>query len=101
MKGKQILACLVCFGLAAAVLAQASGEAKGKSAPKAAGGKLVTMAAGDLKWMDLDPKGAPGVKIVDLWGDHAKGAFGAFVKFPAGFATPMHTHTNAYKIAVV
>ena len=55
----------------------------------------------DLKWADLDPNGAPGVKIVDVWGNHAKGAFGAFLKFPAGFAAPLHTHTNAYKIVVV
>ncbi len=56
------------------------------------------MPASSLKWTDLDPKGAPGVKIADLWGDHAKGAFGAFVKLPAGFAVPLHTHTHAMKV---
>lgn len=102
MRANRILACLVCFLAAAALVAQASGDAaKAKSAPKAAGGKLVTMAAGDLKWADLDPQGAPGVKIVDLWGDHTKGGFGAFIKFPAGFMAPMHTHTHAYKIVVM
>jgi hypothetical protein len=35
------------------------------------------MPAGDLKWIDLDPTGAPGVKVADLWGSHAKGPFGA------------------------
>jgi anti-sigma factor ChrR (cupin superfamily) len=82
-------------------LAQGSGEMKTKSAPKAAAGRLVVMPAGDLKWADLDPTGAPGVKIADVWGDHAKGAFGAFTKFPAGFAAPLHTHTNDFKIVVV
>jgi hypothetical protein len=29
---------------------------------------------------------------VALWGDHTKGAFGAFFKLPAGFFAPLHTH---------
>lgn len=57
------------------------------------------MTAGDLKWVDLDPVGAPGVKIADLWGDHTKGAFGAYFKLPAGFAVPLHTHTHVMKVA--
>jgi anti-sigma factor ChrR (cupin superfamily) len=59
------------------------------------------MPASEMKWMDLDPAGAPGVKISTVWGDHTKGAFGAFIKFPAGFAAPLHTHTNAAKIVIV
>jgi len=61
----------------------------------------VPIPAADLKWADLDPKGAPGVKIAPLWGDPTKGAFGAFIKFPAGFAAPLHTHTNDFKIVIV
>jgi hypothetical protein len=89
------------FALATAVLAQGSGEAKAKNAPKAGASGTVVMPASDVKWTDLDPTGAPGVKIADLWGDHAKGAYGAFIKFPAGFAAPLHTHTNAMKIVIV
>ena len=101
MRARNILAFAMSFVLAAVVLAQGSGEAKAKSAPKAKAGAPIVMPAGDLKWTDLDPTGAPGVKIADVWGDHAKGAFGAFVKFPAGFTTPLHTHTNAFKIVIV
>jgi hypothetical protein len=54
-----------------------------------------------LKWTDLDPKGAPGVKVADLWGDHAKGAFGAFLSLPAGFVAPLHTHTHDMKVVMV
>ena len=61
----------------------------------------VFLPAADLKWTDLDPAGAPGVKIVDLWGDHRTGAFGAFIRFPAGFAAPLHTHTNAMKVVIL
>ena len=83
-----------------AVLAQAPGEAKAQSAPVAAASRLVVMPAGDLKWTDLDP-GVPGVKVADLWGNHANGAFGALFKLPAGFAAPLHTHTHDMKVVIV
>ena len=57
--------------------------------------------ASDLKWGDLDPAGAPGVKVVDLWGDHQTGPFGALFKLPAGFTVPLHTHTHAMKVVFV
>jgi len=57
--------------------------------------------AADVKWTDLDPARAPGVKIADLWGDHTKGAFGAYMKLPAGFTAPLHTHTYAMKVIFV
>ena len=82
------------FLIALASPAVLLGQAKGKSAAKTAASRLVVMPPGDLKWSDLDPTGAPGVKVADLWGNHAKGAFGAFFKFPAGFAlrsTPTRT----------
>jgi anti-sigma factor ChrR (cupin superfamily) len=97
---RNVLAFIVSFVLAAAALAQGSEEKK-KSAPKTAARQLVVMPAGDLKWTDLDPQGAPGVKVADLWGDHGKGAFGAFFKLPAGFAVPLHTHTHAMKVVIV
>ena len=58
----------------------------------------VFIPASDLKWNALDPAGAPGVKVVDLWGDHQKGPFGALLKLPAGFMVALHTHTHAMKV---
>jgi hypothetical protein len=84
--------------LAASLLAHPSGQPAATKDMKAGPPQPVFMLASDLKWTDLDPKGAPGVKVADLWGDHAKGAFGAYLKLPAGFATPLHTHTNAMKV---
>jgi beta-alanine degradation protein BauB len=101
MRVRNILAFAVSILVAAAVLAQAAGEAKAKSAPKAAANAPKFMQPADMKWVDLDAKGAPGVQIADLWGDHTKGAYGAITKFPAGFAAPLHTHTNAMKIMIV
>jgi len=96
MRPRTILAFSISLILTAPVLAQTS--AKTNTASKVVPGQPVFVPAGDLKWTDLDPKGAPGVKVADLWGNHAKGAFGAYLKLPAGFATPLHTHTHAMKV---
>jgi anti-sigma factor ChrR (cupin superfamily) len=77
------------------------GQATGKRSARTAESRLVVMPAADLKWSDLDPRGAPGVKVADLWGNHARGAFGAFFKLPAGFAVPLHTHTYDMKVVIV
>src|SRR5512143_701175 len=100
MRVRMMLAVAVMFASAAMVFAQASPESKAKGSTSAAS-RLRVMPAGDLKWTDLDPTGAPGVKAVDLWGDHTRGAFGAFFKLPAGFAAPLHTHTYDIKVVIV
>ena len=61
----------------------------------------IPIPSANLKWVDLDPQGAPGVKIAPVWGDPSKGPFGAFFRLPAGFAAPLHTHTNAMKLVIV
>lgn len=96
MRIKNILAIGLSF-VAAAVLAQGAGETKKMSA---GGNSPIFMPSDGLKWTDLDPS-APGVKIAELWGDHTQGAYGAIIKFPAGFSAPLHTHTNAAKIVVL
>ena len=101
MRTRGVLALAAVLLMAVAVLAQEKGEAKKAAPKKAAAGGPVFMPAADLKWTDLDPTGAPGVKIADVWGDHAKGGYGAFFKFPAGFSAPLHTHTHAIKIVVI
>jgi anti-sigma factor ChrR (cupin superfamily) len=101
MKAKHILAFAVALAVAGSVLAQAS-DAKMKSSGKMAAGKApVFIPAADMKWTDLDAKQAPGVKVADVWGNHATGAYGSFIKFPAGFAAPLHTHPNAAKIVII
>ena len=97
MRSKSILAFAVSFVLATAVLAQKTAEPK--ASPRA--GTPIFIPASALKWADLNPTGAPGVKIADVWGDHAKGGYGAFLKFPAGFLSPLHTHTYDIKIVVI
>jgi quercetin dioxygenase-like cupin family protein len=65
------------------------------------GNTPIPKSAADLKWVELDPTGAPGVKIANLWGDSAKGAFGAFFSLPPGFSAPLHTHTHPMKVVIV
>lgn len=84
------------FALAGSVLALDA-----KSAEETITTSPLFIPASDLKWSDLDPAGAPGVKVVDLWGDHQTGPFGALFKLPAGFAVPLHTHTHAMKVVFV
>ena len=65
------------------------------------GSRPVPVPSGELRWVDLDPTGAPGVKIAPVWGDLASGRFGAFFRLPAGFAAPLHTHTHPMKLVIV
>jgi anti-sigma factor ChrR (cupin superfamily) len=81
--------------LVSSVLAQEATPAKPK---KVFPVPPIFLSSSDMKWVDLDPAGAPGVKIADLWGNHAKGAYGALIKLPAGFMTPLHTHTHPMKV---
>ena len=91
----------ISVALTATGLSQSTGQSTAKTAPKAAATQPIFTSAEELKWTDLDPKGAPGVKVADLWGNHAKGAFGAYFKLPAGFAAPLHTHTYAMKVVFI
>ena len=61
----------------------------------------IVLPAANLKWIDLDPTGAPGVKVADLWGDHRTGPFGAIFRLPPGFSAPMHTHSHDMKLVIV
>jgi anti-sigma factor ChrR (cupin superfamily) len=65
------------------------------------GNAPIPISAADLKWIDLDPTGAPGVKVANLWGNPGTSRFGAFFKLPAGFAAPLHTHTHPMKVVIV
>ena len=98
MRPGTVAACFISLALATPVLAQTSGQAQATKAPRAGASQPIFTPAADIKWTDLDPKGAPGVKVADLWGDHTKGAFGAYLKLPAGFAVPLHTHSSVMKV---
>ena len=85
---------------AAVVLAAGSLTASPEAAkkPAAAGGHATLTAAGELKWVDVP--NTP-VKMATVKGDSAKGAHAAFLKLPAGFAAPLHSHTADHHVVVV
>ena len=92
LKIRNVLVIILSFAFGIIVLAQGSNDEETSATTP------VFIPASDLKWSDLDPAGAPGVKVVDLWGDHQKGPFGALFKLPAGFTVTLHTHTHAMKV---
>jgi hypothetical protein len=87
-------------GVAVLVLLTSCAPERGDTA-RPWGKTPIHQAAADLQWTDLDPTGAPGVKIARLWGDPTKGGFGAFFQLPAGFAVPLHTHTHPMNVVTV
>lgn len=84
----------------ASVLAQAADSKMPAKAPAKAKPGAVIRPAGDLKWVDA-ADAPPGVKQVVLWGDPTKGRFGAIEKFPAGFDTPLHSHSAGLRMVVI
>lgn len=57
-------------------------------------------AAEDIKWETMK-NGPQGAMVAILWGNIDKGAYGAMVKLPAGFVTPLHTHSYDLKTVIV
>lgn len=84
--------------LAATALVLAAGPA---STEQSSAVSPIALPAADLQWTELDPTGAPGVKVADLWGDHRTGAFGAIFRLPPGFSVALHTHTHAMKLVIL
>jgi anti-sigma factor ChrR (cupin superfamily) len=95
MHTRSIAVCLGCFVLAVTLTPHWSGAQDSQAQSP------TVIPAADVKWADLDPEGAPGVKIAPLWGDPQKGRFGAFLMLPAGFEAPLHTHTHEMQAVIV
>lgn len=49
-------------------------------------------AAEEVKWDDLG-----GLKVAALVGDYKKGPYGALLRMPAGYTSPLRAHTGAYE----
>ena len=63
------------------------------------GGSAVLVPASDLKWGDIE--GFPGLKMAVVSGDPAKGPAHFMMKFPGGFAAPLHHHSSDHNVSVV
>jgi len=51
--------------------------------------------------LKFEPTGNGPTKAAQAYGDRYKGAHGSFVKLPAGFISPPHTHTEDYYAVVI
>ena len=90
------------WALVSSLAAAGSVLAEGtESAEETSAESPIVLPAADLKWTELDPTGAPGVKVAELWGDHRTGPFGAIFRLPPGFSAPLHTHTHAMKVVIL
>lgn len=61
-------------------------------------GENISMAFADINFV---PFGDGPMKIGVLWGDPATGPSGFLLRVPAGFETPLHTHSANYCALVV
>jgi anti-sigma factor ChrR (cupin superfamily) len=61
---------------------------------------VLAWAAGDIKWIEMKG-GPPGAMFANLSGDIMKGAYGTFVKLPAGMSNPLHSHSSDTKLIVI
>ena len=64
------------------------GVAVGKAAPP----QPKFIASEEVKWDDVG-----GPKLGLLTGEYKKGPYGALMRIPAGFTSPLHSHTGAYE----
>ena len=76
------LASVLCFALTVLLAPDAKGADQTSTVSP------IPIPAADVKWINLDPSGAPGVKVAILWGDHRSGAFGAIFQAARRFFGP-------------
>lgn len=69
----------------------------------AGGGRSRVVLASSLHWAEVRrPDGsALGFQAAAVWGDPAKGAYGALARYPAGFREPLHLHTRDLRTLVL
>lgn len=61
--------------------------------------KSVVWPSAAIKW--THSPAAPDAKVAVLWGDPAKGAYGALKQVPAGTVLAAHTHSNDSHVVIV
>lgn len=63
--------------------------------------EAITVHLKQQRWYPLDPGNPGGVQMATLWGDPMSGPFGALLRVPAGFESPMHRHSNDERVVVL
>ena len=86
-------------GAGAGMTADAAPKKEAPPPPPDTGGYRLVPPSG-LKWAPVDPSNAAGPELAIVTGDLQKGG-GFFLKLPAGFKPPLHTHTADYHAVVI
>jgi len=73
------------------------GTAQAAAGSARSGAGPVMSPAQMLKWI----RNENGAQFAFVWGDAASGPHGEFVRFPAGFTTPLHMHSSDYHGVVI
>ncbi len=64
------------------------------------GGTLTRLLA-DLDWRSVDPTNPTSPQMAALWGDPTNGPYGAILRVPAGFESPMHHHSRDERVVMI
>lgn len=87
------------LGLVSAVALTAGTSARATAGAPPPSPLYVTME--ELDWRPMNPAEPDGPQMVVLWGDPSTGAYGAFQRYPAGSASPLHSFSTDQKIVMV
>ena len=63
--------------------------------------RAITLKLDDYVWRLVDPTNPNGPQMATLWGDPTSGAYGALLRVPAGFESPMHRHSHDERVVVI
>jgi hypothetical protein len=63
--------------------------------------RALTSALADAEWRPVDPADPSGPQRAALWGDPTSGRYGALLRVPAGFASPMHRHSREERVVMI
>jgi hypothetical protein len=61
----------------------------------------VTKLIPELEWHPVDPANPRSPLIAALWGDPVSGPYGALLRVPAGFESPLHRHSADERVVVI
>jgi hypothetical protein len=85
---------IIGLGIAGALVA--GGFFAGVAVGKGAEDKFKSIAVDSLKYDDLG-----GPKMAQISGDYKKGPYSGLLKLPAGFTSPLHSHSGDYEAILV
>lgn len=63
--------------------------------------RATTLKLADLAWWSVDPTIPNSPQMGALWSDPTSGPYGALMRVPAGFESPMHRHSRNERVIMI